>query len=57
MERSIKKQVQVTLVLNEKEALYLKGLVQNPMCNPDEEDEEIKKLRYSFWKALEDVQW
>ena len=46
----------ITLKLNELEASYLKGLVQNPIgvCPEDEGDFE-RNMRKSFWDALSSV--
>ena len=42
------------ITLNEKEVEWLKGLVQNPRCHPDDEKLINKKLRYRFWTTLSD---
>ena len=55
MKRKTKVKTQITLVLNEEEAKYLKGLVQNPLCDPAQENPNIKRIRFSFWNALKDI--
>ena len=46
----------ITLKLNELEASYLKGLVQNPICqDPQNEGEFEQNMRQSFWNALSSV--
>ena len=40
----------ITLKLTEKEALYLKQLVQNPLF--EDENEEEYEIRQRFWNAL-----
>ena len=40
------------IVFNEKEVEWLKALVQNPRCHPDQEDKTDKTLRYKFWTTL-----
>lgn len=55
METKIEADTKVTLTLNLQEALYLKGLVQNPLCDPADEDSDTKELRRKFWDALIEV--
>jgi hypothetical protein len=55
MENKIEIETKVTLKLNRQEALYLKGLVQNPLCDPADEDANTKELRRKFWDALIEV--
>jgi len=53
----INKCVVVTLTLEEKEARWLKGLVQNPIgVSPDDESEENEKIRRCFWEALSEIE-
>lgn len=44
--------MEITLTLTEKEARWLKGMVQNPLCYPDEESPENAKMRSSLFHAL-----
>ena len=54
MESQVKKTILIRLVLNEEEAEWLRGLVQNPHCSdPNGEPEDERKIRMNFWKALE----
>lgn len=54
---NIKVEKTITLVLNTKEALWLKGMVQNPIgVSPDEEDSDNREMRAKFWTALKEVQ-
>jgi len=58
MEAMIKKEIVINLALNEEEAIWLKGMVQNPLSNdPDlvNEDPKNAKMRKRFWDALEPV--
>jgi len=49
----IQRKLTITLELDEDSARWLKGMVQNPLCeNPSEKEEEI---RTSIWNALEDI--
>jgi len=42
------------LVLDEKEVDWLKALVQNPRCHPDNEGARDKEFRHKFWTTLSD---
>ena len=44
----------VTLVLNEQEAEWLKGLMQNPIgvMYPQDEPKPDREMRRIFWEAL-----
>jgi len=43
----------IVLTLTLKEAQFLKDLVQNPNCPPDEiEPDDNRKMREIFWNAL-----
>jgi len=54
MEAAEEKEIVITLTL--KEAQFLKDLVQNPNCPPDEiEPDDNRKMREIFWNALCDV--
>jgi hypothetical protein len=52
MKSAIKQLKEYVLVLSEDEARILRGMVQNPMCDPEEEPQEISDLRESIFKAL-----
>ena len=56
METKIETKLTFTLILNETEALWLKGQVQNPMHGQSYEDEQPqdKKMRKIFWDALDE---
>lgn len=51
----IEKKVTITLELTEQEARYIKGLVQNPIGEPDSEDPTHKIMRKNIWDSLESV--
>lgn len=52
----VEKHITVTLTLEEEEALWLKGLVQNPIgCTPDQEPKDQAEMRRRFWEALKDI--
>ena len=53
MEAKIKNPTIIILHLNTDEAVWLKQLVQNPFCDPEEEKD--KKFREGFWVALNEV--
>ena len=55
MKSNIKTEIEVTLVLTEKEARWLKGLVQNHLVPGDvnDEDENSQKIRMAFWNELD----
>lgn len=40
------------LTLNQAEAEWLRGLVQNPMCDPIDEPEEVSKYRKLIFDGL-----
>jgi len=46
---------EITLTLNDKEAQWLKGLIQNPMCAPQDEQHEDANMRKALWDALSHV--
>lgn len=48
-------EIQYQILLTEKEALWLKAVVQNPVGPPEEEILEEKALRKEFFENLEDV--
>lgn len=55
MKTEIQKQIIVTIHLDEKEAMWLKNLVQNPLCHPDKESKEDKQFREKFWNELKEI--
>lgn len=58
MKSKIKQTMEIILKLNQKEALWLKQIVQNPLCQPDvnfDEPPEDKEMRELFWDSLEGV--
>jgi len=56
MKTLIKKEVEITLVLNKKEAVWLRGMVQNPIgCDYEDEPERDSKMREVFWEALKEA--
>lgn len=46
-----------TLKLNEKEAMWLKAVMQNPLYSlePDEEREDNKEMRKRFFETLRNI--
>jgi hypothetical protein len=57
MESEITTKVTVTLELTELEAIWLKGVIQNPICvNPENEGDFERNMRQSFWNALSAVE-
>ena len=45
---------EIILKLTEKEAQWLKELVQNPIgCTPEEEDLDSREIRNAFWMCLD----
>jgi len=50
----INKKIEYTLVLDEQEARWLRGLMQNPIFDeePDEEPELDRTMRETIWTAL-----
>lgn len=55
METSVK--TTITLELDKKEALWLKEIMQNSInCDYEDEREEDRVVRKSFWDALVDVE-
>ena len=57
MKCNISKTIKIEFTLNEEEAVWLKGLVQNPIggINPDDENEKDRRMRQIFWDALKEV--
>jgi hypothetical protein len=51
MEKSVKKVIKYTLILNDKEAAILRTMIQNPVR--DNESVEENKLRSDLYHALE----
>jgi hypothetical protein len=52
MEIATEKVTKITLVLDLYEARWLRGLVQNPQCEPNKEDPDNKQMREVFFTAL-----
>ena len=54
MKSSIVKEEVVTLILDENEKEWLKGVMQNPInCNnPCQEEKSDKDMRMLFWSSL-----
>jgi len=55
MKSQEKKEVQITLTLNQSEALWLKTLMQNPLNetgDPSIEESQDAEMREMFWKEL-----
>lgn len=46
---------EITLFLSEKEALWLKGTMQNPIEINDFESKENRKMREVFWDCLKEI--
>ena len=44
--------IKVILTLSEKEAMWLKRYVQNPICAPENEPEEDLEMRRKLFEAL-----
>lgn len=55
MKSEIQNEIKIKLEMNEKEASFLKSLVQNPTCPPENEPGEYKIMRKKFWEALKDI--
>ena len=53
MDIEAKREFAVTLKLTEREAMWLKRLMQNPLS--EDEDKETSEMRVMFWSALETV--
>ena len=52
----IKTDRKITITLTEREARWLKGVVQNPIgCDRGEEDHEESEMRKRFWDALSEI--
>lgn len=52
MQSSINTQTTVTLVFTQAEAELLAGYMQNPMCPPEQEPDDIRKLRQDIFYAI-----
>jgi hypothetical protein len=53
MNANTKTTMEITLIkLTAEEAIWLKGLVQNPQCHPCEESAENAEMRASLFNAL-----
>jgi len=57
VERKIEIYKQITLILSEPEARWLKALVQNPIGYDDPADESVEagEMRAGFWDGLKDI--
>lgn len=57
MRSTNKVKIEITIVLTEEEARWLKGLVQNPIPHEPEEPETMqdRKIRESLWKCLNNI--
>ena len=45
--------IETKLILNEDERIWLKGIMQNAInCPYEEERDEDRRMRHLFWKAL-----
>ena len=49
-----KRHVEVTIILTEAEAKWLKGVLQNPLCGAayEDEDERDQSTRKTLWDVL-----
>ena len=54
MDMSKTEEVTITISLNEKEAEWLKTLMQNPLY--DEEDKRDQEMRKTFWDVLNSME-
>jgi hypothetical protein len=52
MNTDTKTTMEITLKLTAKEAIWLKGLVQNPQCHPNDESAEDEEMRSALFDAL-----
>ncbi len=50
-----KKEVTITLALTQNEATFLRNMLQNPSCSPEEEVPTIAKMRHDLFNALTEV--
>jgi RecJ-like exonuclease len=55
MEATVKKEVTIQLGLTLDEAKILISLVQNPICEPDKEEEHITNFRYRLFDTLKNA--
>lgn len=55
MKDDTRKNITITLVLDEEEAKWLKATVQNYLVpgNPNDEDAKSREMRMRFWYVLE----
>ena len=56
MEYSIERKATITFTLNEREAGWLKGFIQNPNCHPVDEPKEDKQIRCDLFNVLKGVE-
>ena len=52
MKSKVVKDIKIHLILEENEARWLKGLIQNPI-NSDNESDESSKIRKDLWDHLQ----
>ena len=54
METKARRDIEITLIMTEKEAIWLKGVMQNPLHskNPIHESLDDKQMRSIFFEAL-----
>lgn len=55
MKTNIRKNIEVTITLNEEETIYLRNLTQNFHGEFDDEPDDQRELRYSIFQALSSV--
>ena len=49
------KEITVTIILSEAEAHVLKAMMQNPVCDPSDEDIAVANLRQGIFNELKTV--
>lgn len=42
----------IVVEMSEKEAAILMGLIQNPQCDPSQEDSDVSEFRFSMFEEL-----
>ena len=57
MKTHVEKSLKVVVELNEREARWLKGQLQNSLCPPEEESLEDRGFRQELWDALSEVDY
>ena len=55
MEGTTDREIKVTLVMNEREARWLKAMTQNPItnCEPEKETDDCRDMRHSFFESID----